>query len=226
MSAIGKIIKEARLGKGYTQEELASKVGVQKSAIAKWENGRVSEIKRSNLKALAIALELDPNVLLSPSEDVSSPSNGQPIMGVGNIIFSLRKERSLTQEAFANALNKKYGLKLNKAMISKWENNIDTPSLNYVKYMAIFFNVSLDYMLGTFPSSSTSALPEQDRMLLENFHRLSDSQQARLLAYLDGLLDAGEAIKGEMNSLAEDAEREVDRIVAQELAAAKKSIAK
>ena len=71
-----------------------------------------------------------------------------------------------------------------------------------------------------------SALPEQDRMLLENFHRLSDSQQARLLAYLDGLLDAGEAIKGEMNSLAEDAEREVDRIVAQELAAAKKSIAK
>lgn len=117
-------------------------------------------------------------------------------MDLGNIIFSLRKEHSLTQEAFANALNKKYGLKLNKAMISKWENNIDTPSLNYVKYMAIFFNVSLDYMLGTFPSSSTSALPEQDRMLLENFHRLSDSQQARLLAYLDGLLDAGRDVKG------------------------------
>lgn len=117
-------------------------------------------------------------------------------MDLGNIIFSLRKEHSLTQEAFANALNKKYGLKLNKAMISKWENNIDTPSLNYVKYMAIFFNVSLDYMLGTFPSSSMSALPEQDRMLLENFHRLSDSQQARLLAYLDGLLDAGRDVKG------------------------------
>lgn len=76
---IGKIIKEARLDKGYTQEELASKVGVQKSAIAKWENGRVSEIKRSNLKALAVALELDPNVLLSPSDsDLSQPSSSAP----------------------------------------------------------------------------------------------------------------------------------------------------
>ncbi len=150
-------------------------------------------------------------------------------MDLGNIIFSLRKEHSLTQEAFANALNKKYGLKLNKAMISKWENNIDTPSLNYVKYMAIFFNVSLDYMLGTFPSSSSAPeleLTEQEERLVENFHRLSDSQQVRLLAYLDGLLDAGEGLKGSTNSPAEDAEREVDRIVAQELAAAKKSIAK
>lgn len=69
-------------------------------------------------------------------------------------------------------------------------------------------------------------LTERDEILVENFHRLSDSQQARLPAYLDGLLDAGEAIKGEMHFLAEDAEREVDRIVAKELAAAKKSIAK
>lgn len=75
MSTIGKIIKDARLSMGYTQEELASKVGVQKSAIAKWENGRVSEIKRSNLKALAEALELDPNALLSPSDsDISQSS--------------------------------------------------------------------------------------------------------------------------------------------------------
>lgn len=76
MSTIGKIIKDARLKKGYTQEELAAKVGVQKSAIAKWENGRVSEIKRSNLKALAVALELNPNTLLSPSaEDMLSLSS-------------------------------------------------------------------------------------------------------------------------------------------------------
>lgn len=68
MNTIGKIIKKARLDMGLTQEELANKVGVQKSAIAKWENGRVSEIKRSNLKALADALNLNPNVLLGESE--------------------------------------------------------------------------------------------------------------------------------------------------------------
>lgn len=57
---IGDIIKQARIQKGYTQEELADLVGVQKSAVAKWENGRVSEIKRSNLQGLAQALDISP----------------------------------------------------------------------------------------------------------------------------------------------------------------------
>ena len=65
---IGQKIKQARIEKGYTQEELGNIVGVKKSAVAKWENGRVSEIKRSNLKKLSIALELDPNALLDDVE--------------------------------------------------------------------------------------------------------------------------------------------------------------
>lgn len=65
---IGALIKRARLEKGFTQEELAEKVGVKKSAVAKWENGRVSEIKRSNLKMLSDALGLNPNKLLGDIE--------------------------------------------------------------------------------------------------------------------------------------------------------------
>lgn len=65
---VGMIIKEARLAKGMTQEELAEKVGVKKSAVAKWENGRVSEIRRSNLKMLADALGLPPTKLLGDIE--------------------------------------------------------------------------------------------------------------------------------------------------------------
>lgn len=66
---IGDKIKTARISKGMTQDELAAKVGVQKSAVAKWENGRVSEIKRSNLKMLAKALELPPTYLLDEKEN-------------------------------------------------------------------------------------------------------------------------------------------------------------
>lgn len=68
MTNIGEIIKKARTAKGMTQEELAEKVGVKKSAVAKWENGRVSEIKRSNLKNLSDALGLNPNELLGDIE--------------------------------------------------------------------------------------------------------------------------------------------------------------
>lgn len=69
MNKIGKIIKEARIEKGYTQEELAEMVGVKKSAVAKWENGRVSEIKRSNLNMLSKALGINPNSLLDDIEE-------------------------------------------------------------------------------------------------------------------------------------------------------------
>lgn len=66
---VGLIIKQARIEKGLTQEQLAEKVGVKKSAVAKWENGRVSEIKRSNLKMLAEALGLRPTQLLGNNEE-------------------------------------------------------------------------------------------------------------------------------------------------------------
>lgn len=65
---IGSIIKQARLQKGYTQEALAQLVGVQKSAVAKWENGRVSEIKRSNIGSLSEVLGIDPVLLVSDSD--------------------------------------------------------------------------------------------------------------------------------------------------------------
>lgn len=67
---IGFLIRQARLEKGYTQEELAEMVGVKKSAVAKWENGRVSEIKRSNLKMLAESLGLKPSDLFGWSEEI------------------------------------------------------------------------------------------------------------------------------------------------------------
>ena len=38
---IGMKIKQASIAHGWTQEELGTRIGVQKSVIAKWETGRV-----------------------------------------------------------------------------------------------------------------------------------------------------------------------------------------
>ena len=68
---LGQKIKKARLERGLTQQELGDIVGVQKSAIAKYENGRVVNIKRSTLQKIASALELRPSELVfneSPKE--------------------------------------------------------------------------------------------------------------------------------------------------------------
>lgn len=69
---IGQIIRDARIKKGYTQEQLGEIMGVQKSAIAKWENGRVVNIKRENLKKLAEVLSIPPYELVSPNSIVSN----------------------------------------------------------------------------------------------------------------------------------------------------------
>ena len=58
---IGRKIKNARMAKGMTQEELGNIVGVQKSAIAKYENGRIVNIKRSTIQKIASALNIRPS---------------------------------------------------------------------------------------------------------------------------------------------------------------------
>ena len=57
-------IKQKRIEKGLTQEELGEKLGLQKSAIAKYENGRVENIKRSIIVDMAKVLECSPSYLM------------------------------------------------------------------------------------------------------------------------------------------------------------------
>ena len=71
---IGEKIKKARKTKGMTQEELGNIIGVQKSAIAKYENGRIVNMKRSTLQKIASALNIRPSELVfeeSPKESAS-----------------------------------------------------------------------------------------------------------------------------------------------------------
>lgn len=62
-------IKERRTAMGYTQEELGEKIGVQKSAIAKYENGRVKNLKRGVIAKLADALQCSPTYLMGLEEE-------------------------------------------------------------------------------------------------------------------------------------------------------------
>lgn len=69
-------IKERRLIMNYTQEELAEKLGLQKSAIAKYENGRVENIKRSVIAQMSDVLECSPAYLMGWDSNVGPIING------------------------------------------------------------------------------------------------------------------------------------------------------
>ena len=65
---VGTKIKAARIAKGLTQEQLGEILGVQRSAVAKYENGRVVNIKRSTLKKISDVLDIPPVELINNEE--------------------------------------------------------------------------------------------------------------------------------------------------------------
>lgn len=69
MCMMAKRIKECRTQHGLTQEELAAKLGLKKSAIAKYENGRVENIKRTTIEQMADIFECSPSYLMGWSNE-------------------------------------------------------------------------------------------------------------------------------------------------------------
>lgn len=73
----GERIRQLRIEHQMTQEELGAKVGVQKAAIYKYENGLVVNLKRSTIEKLALVLETTPTYLMG-MEDSEPDQNGRP----------------------------------------------------------------------------------------------------------------------------------------------------
>lgn len=65
----GDRIKELRIQKGMSQEELGTKIGVKKAAINKYESGVVVNLKRSTIAKLASALDTSPIYLMGWEEN-------------------------------------------------------------------------------------------------------------------------------------------------------------
>jgi transcriptional regulator with XRE-family HTH domain len=75
-------IKEERIKQGWTQEQLAEKLGIQKSAIAKYENGRIENIKRTTIMRMASLFGCDPCYLLDLIEQPQANTLERKINGL------------------------------------------------------------------------------------------------------------------------------------------------
>lgn len=82
---IGDKIREARLAKGLTQEQLGEMLGVKRSAVAKYESGRVVNIKRSTLKKLSDILGIRGSDLIFEEEQKNNDA-------IADIVVKLRTD--------------------------------------------------------------------------------------------------------------------------------------
>lgn len=71
---IGARISSTRDLRGLTLDEIASRVGVAKSTIQRYEKGTIEKLKLPVLQSIAHALQVDPNWLIGNTDVPSAPS--------------------------------------------------------------------------------------------------------------------------------------------------------
>lgn len=90
---------------------------------------------------------------------------------LGKKIRDLRKQNKMTQQDLSNELNNRFGLKVDRVMISKWETGFQTPVVYTISCLAKIFGVSMDYL-----NSSSSPTPKHS-------FDLSEHESELILAY-------------------------------------------
>lgn len=66
MQTSGKIIKKLRMEKKLTQEQLGVLLGVKKSAIQKYENGMIQNLKLKTIRTLCEIFKVPPYLFVYP----------------------------------------------------------------------------------------------------------------------------------------------------------------
>ena len=83
---------------------------------------------------------------------------------IGKRIKKLRAERDLTMDMLVADITTQYPqIALNKSQLSRWESGQNEPSLENAKYISMYFNVSLDYLIGLTEVKTPSRLLATNR---------------------------------------------------------------
>lgn len=99
----------------------------------------------------------------------------------------LRMDKGLSQQALAEKFN------LTQQSIYKYENGLAEPDIETLKDFAVFFGISVDYLLSVSPSSTiedmlaTLSPTEREIKLMQNFRFLSPEIQDSIELIVENL---------------------------------------
>lgn len=96
----------------------------------------------------------------------------------GKRLKELREEHELTMDYVVLDMQHKYNIEINKGQLSRWERG-QSPSLIYVKYLAMYYNVSADYLLGLTDSKKPSAKINTLVAMMQQEHASTNVDEVR-----------------------------------------------
>ena len=179
-NTLGEKIKTARLAKGYTQEELGKLIGVQKSAIAKYEKGRVTNIRRSVWAKLCEVLDMQPEDFIN---DIKYAEKKVKDMNIGNKI----RERRMALNMSQRELSDKMGYS-NHSTITRIEaGEVDIPQSKLAK-LADVLQTTPAYLMGC-DELTDEQLGKNDIIvdIVRRMRKLDTEQLAELKSFVESL---------------------------------------
>lgn len=99
-----------------------------------------------------------------------------------DVFKELRIEKGKSQDAMAKDLD------VSPALISKLENNISTPGPEMLEYIADYFNVSVDYLIGRSKYRNLEAdNSELDNVLFSKAKDLTDEEKKTVINVINAI---------------------------------------
>ena len=128
-------IKHAREEKGWSQQQLADKVGVSRVAVTKWESGQTANLKLANLIRLCELFKIEPTELITGKQrepfKLKSADNANDIYAFGEqlekIIELIRPLEPYQQEALYQPIKEYIKMYMNKPLAESTEPTARSP---------------------------------------------------------------------------------------------------
>lgn len=142
---LGSRIKEARIARSYSIDDLALSIGVNKSTISRYERGGIDNPKLPVIHAIGEALHVNPSWLIGKSEDRTyTPSNSTFRIYEPNRLFSpLRDMRNALRLAPEDVA---FEIGISKSDYLAIENGYNTDCVTLAK-ISMFYCCSADFAL-------------------------------------------------------------------------------
>lgn len=96
---------------------------------------------------------------------------------ISEILKNLRKEKGISQETLAEYMG------VSVQAVSKWENNLSYPDIEFLPTLSGYYNVSIDYLLTGVTSSTVSTCKEENSFPDDNIYRIVQFKGKQLLTY-------------------------------------------
>lgn len=68
--------------------------------------------------------------------------------GAGKRLYELRLQQNKTMDDVAKELNERFGTNITRSHISRWERELNEPSLAMAKRLCAYYGITADYLLG------------------------------------------------------------------------------